>query len=308
MLSIKNLNKTFGKFQALNNVNLEIDKGEIFGFIGPNGAGKSTTMKIISGLLTADSGEVIVDNIDALKNNRKVKEKIGYMPDYIGTYDNLTALEFLDFYASIYGILGKTAKKRAFELLELVNLKDKANSYVEELSRGMKQRLSLARALMHDPKLLILDEPASGMDPKSRFEMRGILKSLGDMDKTVIVSSHILSELGETCSKLGIINKGTMVVQGTLQDIMNSTGNSNAIIISLIDNFDKAVNVIKEYTKNNNVILEGNEVTVNIKDTDEEAYKLLKYLINKDIKVSSYTRKEGNLEELFMEITKGEEK
>ena len=205
MLIIKELEKKYGKFKALNNLNLEINEGEIFGFIGPNGAGKSTTMKIVSGLLLPDSGEVYVDEIDAIKNNKKLKEKIGYMPDFFGVYDNLKSYEYLEFYASIYGISGKDIKKLSMDLLELVNLENKYDSYVDGLSRGMKQRLCLARCLIHNPKLLILDEPASGMDPRARFEMKNILKNLKEMGKTILVSSHILSELGEICTNLGII-------------------------------------------------------------------------------------------------------
>lgn len=307
MLTIKNLKKSFGDFKALDGVNLEIKEGEIFGFIGPNGAGKSTTMKVISGLLSANSGEVYVDGIDALKNNKKLKEKIGYMPDYIGVYDNLTAMEYLEFYGSIYGITGKAAKSKGMELLEVVKLSDKSNVYVDKLSRGMKQRLSLARSLMHDPKLLILDEPASGMDPRARFEMKGILRNLKDLDKTVLVSSHILTELGEICSRIGIIDKGVMVTQGTIDSIMEESGGKNPVAITIIDNIDAGASIVKEFTKSENVTIDGNNILTSIKGGEEEAFALLKTLINNNIKVSSFNRKEGNLEDLFIELTETRE-
>ena len=307
MLTIKNLRKSFGDFKALDDVNLHINEGEIFGFIGPNGAGKSTTMRIISGLLKADSGEVFVDGVDAIRDNKKLKEKIGYMPDYIGVYDNLTALEYLEFYGSIYGVLGKPARKRALELLELVNLKEKANLNVDKLSRGMKQRLSLARALMHDPKVLILDEPSSGMDPRARFEMKGILRSLQKLDKTVIISSHILVELGEICDRVGIIDKGRIVTQGTIDEIMAEAGGSNVIEVNVIDNIEEASNIINSQKGIQNLKIDGKSIIANLNGGEEDAYNLLKILINNNVKVSSFRRKEGNLEDLFIQITEANE-
>lgn len=307
MLTIKNLRKSFGDFKALEDVNLHINEGEIFGFIGPNGAGKSTTMRIISGLLKADSGEVFVDGVDAIRDNKKLKEKIGYMPDYIGVYDNLTALEYLEFYGSIYGVLGKPARKRALELLELVNLKEKANLNVDKLSRGMKQRLSLARALMHDPKVLILDEPSSGMDPRARFEMKGILRSLQKLDKTVIISSHILVELGEICDRVGIIDKGRIVTQGTIDEIMAEAGGSNVIEVNVIDNIEEASNIINSQKGIQNLKIDGKSIIANLNGGEEEAYNLLKILISNNVKVSSFRRKEGNLEDLFIQITEANE-
>ena len=187
MVEIKGLNKFYGKFIALNNLDLHIDKGELFGFVGPNGAGKTTTMKILSGLLKASGGEVYVAGIDAIRQSTELKAMIGYMPDFFGVYDNLKAIEYMEFYASIYGMYGKQATSYCMELMDLVHLSDKANFYVDSLSRGMKQRLCLARSLVHNPQLLILDEPASGLDPRARFEMKGILKNLHEIDKTIII-------------------------------------------------------------------------------------------------------------------------
>ena len=221
MIEIKKLYKHYGDFVALNNLDLSIGKGELFGFVGPNGAGKTTTMRILSGLLKADGGEVYIGEVNALEDNQALKKKIGYMPDFFGVYDNLKAIEYMEFYASIYGITGKKARKLCMELMELVNLSDKAEFYVDSLSRGMKQRLCLARSLVHNPDLLILDEPASGLDPRARFEMKGILKNLNDMGKTIIISSHILSELAEMCTTIGIIEKGSMITKGTVDEIMS---------------------------------------------------------------------------------------
>lgn len=305
MLVIKNLEKSYGKFKALKGVDLEIEKGEIFGFIGPNGAGKSTTMKIVSGLLSPDSGEVYVDGIDAIKENKLLKEKIGYMPDFFGVYDNLMAIEYLEFYASIYGIVGEEARKLSMDLLELVNLSDKYDANVNGLSRGMKQRLCLARCLVHNPELLILDEPASGMDPKSRFEMKGILKNLKSMGKTIIISSHILSELGEICSKVGIIQNGKMVCQGTVDEVTLFATGSAPVTITVIDEVDRAIKIIKEAPTVRNVSADENRITASIIGGDIEAKNLLKSLVIQDIPVISFTKAAGNLEDVFIQITEG---
>ena len=303
MLVIKNLEKSYGNFKALNGLNLEIKKGEIFGFIGPNGAGKSTTMKIISGLLSPDSGEVYVDGIDAIKNNRALKDKIGYMPDFFGVYDNLKAIEYLEFYASIYGIIGEDARKLSMDLLELVNLKDKADAYVDGLSRGMKQRLCLARCLVHNPELLILDEPASGMDPRARYEMKGILRNLKDMGKTIIVSSHILPELGEVCTNIGIVKGGTIVCQGTVDEIMTRAAGASPIVFTVMDKEEEAIKILKELPNISDIKVDGNKITASVSGDDIEVCNVLKALVLKDIPVLNYSRSVGNLEDVFIQIT-----
>lgn len=303
MLVIKNLEKSYGSFKALKGLNLEIQKGEIFGFIGPNGAGKSTTMKIVSGLLSPDSGEVYVDGIDAIKNNRALKDKIGYMPDFFGVYDNLKAIEYLEFYASIYGIVGEEARKLSLDLLELVNLQDKYDANVDGLSRGMKQRLCLARCLVHNPEVLILDEPASGMDPRARFEMKGILKNLKEMGKTIIVSSHILSELGEICTRIGIIKNGAIVCEGTVEEVMLMASGTAPINITVMDKVQEAIGILKEQPEIKEISVDSNKITINLAGGDKEAMDILRRLVLKDIPVINYSKASGNLEEVFIQIT-----
>ena len=303
MLVIKNLEKSYGRFKALNGLNLEIKKGEIFGFVGPNGAGKTTSMKIVSGLLSPDSGEVYIDGVDAIKDNKILKEKIGYMPDFFGVYDNLTALEYLEFYASIYGILGEEGRKLSLELLELVNLADKRDSNVNGLSRGMKQRLCLARCLVHNPELLILDEPASGMDPRARFEMKNILKNLKDMGKTILISSHILPELAEICTNLGIIEKGKLIVQGTVEEIMIKMNHSRPIKLKVLSKVEEAISILAELPNIDKPIQNENEIIFGFKGKEKEVYEILKQLIDRDIEVISFTQESGSLEDVFMRIT-----
>ena len=303
MIEIKKLYKHYGDFVALNNLDLSIGKGELFGFVGPNGAGKTTTMRILSGLLKADGGEVYIGEVNALEDNQALKKKIGYMPDFFGVYDNLKAIEYMEFYASIYGIVGKKAKKLCMELMELVNLSDKAEFYVDSLSRGMKQRLCLARSLVHNPDLLILDEPASGLDPRARFEMKGILKNLNDMGKTIIISSHILSELAEMCTTIGIIEKGSMITKGTVDEIMSRLVASNPIKIQIIENKEEAVKIFKEEPLVKNISIDGDYISLGFTGEQEDEAELLAKLIRNNIKVVSFVRESGNLEEVFMMVT-----
>lgn len=307
MLEIQGLYKRFGKFTALDGLNLDIKKGELFGFVGPNGAGKTTTMKIVTGLLRADSGNVFVDGVHLGKDMRQLKEKIGYMPDFFGVYDNLKVTEYMEFYASIYGKEGQAAKRLIYELLEMVNLEDQAENYVDALSRGMKQRLCLARCLIHDPQLLILDEPASGLDPRARFEMKEILRNLNHMGKTIIISSHILPELSQMCSTIGIIQKGSMVLKGTVEEIMKQMNTSNPLMIEVVEGQEKIVSLLKGNAFVENIAIKGSSYSVGFKGDKKEEARLLSLLIQNEIEVASFSRQEGTLESLFIQITKDEE-
>lgn len=220
MVDIEELTKRYGKFVALDHMNLHIDKGEIFGFVGPNGAGKTTTMRIMCGLLKATSGKVTIDGVDALGRPADVKRKIGYVPDFFGVYDNLKVMEYMDFYGSMYGMSKREVENVADKYLELVALQDKKDEFVDSLSRGMKQRLCVARALIHDPELLVLDEPSSGLDPRSRHDMKNILRDLKEMGKTIVISSHILPELSEMCTSIGVIDHGKIVASGSVDEIV----------------------------------------------------------------------------------------
>lgn len=307
MIEICNLEKLYGRFIALNRLNLHIDQGEVFGFVGPNGAGKTTTMRILSGLLRADGGTATVAGVDALHQCRELKNKIGYMPDFFGVYDNLRAIEYMEFYASAYGIYGKQATDLCMNLMDLVNLSDKAMFYVDGLSRGMKQRLCLARSMVHNPDLLILDEPASGLDPRARFEMKEILKNLNQMGKTIIISSHILSELAEMCTTIGIIDHGQMVVKGTVDEILSHLNISNPLVIRVLEGKEQAITLLKENPLVTNVSLQEQEIVINFKGTEAEEAELLSALVSQGVRVSSFMRQAGNLEEVFMEITGNKE-
>jgi ABC-2 type transport system ATP-binding protein len=304
MLKIENLVKKYGNFTAVDNLNLELGKGDIYGFVGPNGAGKTTTMRVVATLMEATSGTVLVDGINVAQHPVKVRGKIGYMPDFFGVYDNLKVDEYMDFYGSCYGLSKTERNKRSDELLELVNLRDKKENYVDTLSRGMKQRLCLARSLIHNPELLILDEPASGMDPRARIEMKGILKALKDMNKTILISSHILHELAELCSSIGIIERGKLVYSGEIKDIMWKLTGKTILEITVLSDVDKAVSLLREQPLVEDIAGEDNTLEVSYSGNNEDMAKLLKMLINQDIPVMSFTKEEGSLEEVFLEVTK----
>lgn len=304
MLEIKNLTKRYGKFTALDNLNLHIHKGEVFGFVGPNGAGKTTAMKIVAGLLKADSGVVYVDGIDALKQTKEIKDRIGYMPDFFGVYDNLKAMEYMEFFASIYGITGKEARDISRKLIDLVDLSGHEDKYVDSLSRGMKQRLCLARCLIHNPQLLILDEPASGLDPRARFEMKEIIKKLNQQGKTILISSHILPELAQMCTNLGIIEKGKMAAVGTVDEILGAKGAAGPLVMRITENQEKALEVLKQNPDVENITILENSISVVYQGNEEAAAKLLAAIIGHGASVSCFGRESNNnLEALFLQLT-----
>ncbi len=313
MLTIENLTKQYGKFLALDHLNLHIDKGEIYGFVGPNGAGKTTTMRIVCGLLKATGGSVIVDGIDAIRQPDDIKRKVGYVPDFFGVYDNLKVMEYMEFYGSMYGMERREITDISEGLLELVNLSDKKDAFVDALSRGMKQRLCVARALIHNPDLLVLDEPNSGLDPRARFEMKEVLKNLRSMGKTILISSHILPELSELCTSVGIMEHGRLVTSGKVDEIIDASQGNQPIHMKVVyaeteEPLDQYVaTVLKEQPFVEKVSFTDDEVLIHFRGDDLEAARLLNKLFDHHIMVSHYYREKENLESLFLEITGGEE-
>ena len=304
---LKNVTVQYGDKVILDHLNWVVQSNQNWWIKGPNGAGKTTTMKIMAGLVQADGGSVKISGIDALKESRMIKRIIGYMPDFFGVYDNLKVMEYMEFYASIYGITGSKAEKLCRKLMELVDLTDKSEFLVDELSRGMKQRLCLARCLVHDPKLLILDEPASGLDPRARHGIQKIIKRLKEEKKTIIISSHILQELSELCTSVGVIDHGKMVVRGTVDEIMLHLNASNPIQIHINDGVQKAINVLKNESKVKNISISDKDISIGFLGSEDDEAELLKKLISNDIKLSSFARQSGNIEEIFMKATEKRE-
>lgn len=307
MLEIKDLVKDYGKFRAVDHLNLTVPQGSIFGFVGPNGAGKTTTMKIMAGLLRATSGSIFIDGVDAAVDAAQLKERIGYMPDFFGVYDNLKVTEYMDFYAGTYYIPYKERGPIIDNLLELVDLSHKKDAYVDSLSRGMKQRLCLARSLIHDPDVLILDEPASGLDPRARMEMKEIMKQLGEMGKTVIISSHILPELAEMCTEVGIIDSGKLRAQGTVNEIMKLFSKKRRVLVRVMDEQEKLVRLLSQEPAVSEIGEVMGETEFAFDGDDKALTMLLAALVHNGLPVLGFREKEGNLEELFMQVTGGEQ-
>ncbi len=308
MLHINKLTKKYGSFTAVSHLSLHIPEGDLFGFVGPNGAGKTTTIRMVCGLLRATSGTVKIGNVKGAVGSREMKRMIGYVPDFFGVYDNLKVREYMDMYGSMYGMYARDIARLTEDLLELVNLSYKKEVYVDTLSRGMKQRLCVARALLHNPKLLLLDEPSSGLDPRARVEMKELLKNLHSMGKTILISSHILSELSEMCTSIGIMNHGQLITSGRIEEIMAQLSGGNRIHIQIASGMETAVRILQEHA---GVVLESvreNEVIVTSSSTDEEISALIGALIQNEVILTGFYREEGNLESLFMQLTGGDEK
>lgn len=307
MLRIQNLRKRFGNTEALKGINLEVQTGEVFGFVGQNGAGKTTTMKIMTGLLAADGGTVEFNGVDLLFNNKYMKTVIGFVPDYFGTYNNLKAIEYMEFFASMYGLSGREAHGRCMRMMDMFMISDKADVYVDNLSRGMKQKLCMARALLHDPDLLVLDEPTSGMDPQSRLEVKGLLKELGKTGKTIIISSHILPELSEMCDSIGVIERGEILYQGSMDEIVSAVNVSNPLNLRILDKVEEAVKMLREHPLTKSMMIDGKDIQLSFRGDANAEAQLLEQMVASGIKVLSFGRKRDSLETVFMRITNQEE-
>ncbi|MDD6481061.1 MAG: ABC transporter ATP-binding protein [Lachnospiraceae bacterium] len=307
MLQINHLYKNYGKFMAVQDLNLHIPQGDLFGFVGPNGAGKTTTIRMVCGLMLPTAGNIVINGVDALTNPKEIKRQIGYVPDFFGVYDNLKVKEYMDFYGSMYRMNSREVERIADDLLELVNLSDKKEVYVDTLSRGMKQRLCVARALIHNPGLLVLDEPNSGLDPRARVEMKELLLNLKSMGKTIVISSHILSELSEMCNSIGIMNRGNLVMAGTIENVMTNVFGNDKIIISVENEMETAVRFLKEQSGIKVESVGEKEIKISHELSNEELAKMIAYIINQGVVVTGFHKQEGNLESLFMQLTGGNE-
>lgn len=304
MIQTINLTKRYGDLIALSNLNLEIQAGDAFGFIGPNGAGKTTTIKILSTLLKPTWGEARIDGLSVGPvNARQVRSIIGYVPDFFGSYEDMVVKEYLEFFASAYNINGEQRRSVIDDVLSLTDLSHKAEADVNSLSRGMQQRLSVARVLLHDPKVLLMDEPASGLDPRARIEMRELLKELHRMGKTILISSHILLELADLCNKVGIIEQGELKFVGTTDEMLARARTGNVVHV-IVDRTDAAAEALRQMPG----VLEVQRGGVDLKITLDEnrtAADVASRLIHDGFRLMRLEEEKVNLETAFMRLTKG---
>ncbi len=305
MIETHDLTKVYGDLYAVNRVNLKLEKGDVFGFIGPNGAGKTTTMRILATLLNPTFGEAYVCGYSIYTNPREIRRLIGFMPDFFGVYDDMTVMEYLEFFAAAYRIRPPKRRKICEEVLELVDLAFKRDALVTSLSRGMTQRLGLARVLLHDPQVLLLDEPASGLDPRARIEIRSLLKELRNMGKTILVSSHILPELADICNKIGIIERGEMLVQGDVKEVMAKVRRNVVLQVAVADGTDRAAKLLEDHPDVESVGEKDGVLEVTLREGIVDYTFIPALLLENGLKLRMLREQEISLETAFLKLTKG---
>ena len=305
MIKTVALTKKYGDSYAIREINLDLAAGDLFGFIGPNGAGKTTTMKILATLLNPTEGEAYVCGHSIYKDPREIRRLVGYMPDFFGVYDDMKVIEYLEFFAAAYRIRGPRRRQVCNEKLELVDLDFKRDAYANTLSRGQTQRLGLARVLLHEPQVLLLDEPLSGLDPRARIEMRAVMRRLGQQGKTIMVSSHILPELADMCNKVGIIDRGVMTVNATVADVMKQVRQRVVLHIAVTGDQDAASRKLSAHEIVDNVAQRNGHIVVTLKAGIEEYADLSPLLVQSGHKIRLFREEEVNLESAFMALTKG---
>ena len=305
MIELIDFGKDYGDFTAVECLNLKIEAGEMFGFIGPNGAGKSTTIRFLATLLKATRGEGIVNGHSVTHDPMAVRKSVGYMPDSFGVYDGMKVWEFLDFFAVAYRIERSARKQVICDVLELLDLTHKRDDYVNGLSRGMKQRLCLAKTLVHDPPVLILDEPASGLDPRARVEVKALLKELRRMGKTILISSHILTELADCCTSIGIIERGQLLMHGPIEQVCRRIRSDRVIEIKFTEHMDVGLAVLRSSPFLRDLRVENQRATVELATDDAGVADLLRQLTQQGVGIRSFAERDPTLEDVFMLVTKG---
>lgn len=305
VVRVRNLWVRYGKLEAVRGISFDIPKGDVFGFIGPNGAGKSSTIRVLATLQSRFEGTAQVCGIKVNEDPDRVRERIGYMPDFFGVYEDLTAREYLHFFAAAYRIPRQQRKAVVNDVLELTDLTHKIDSPVDALSRGMKQRLALARVLLHDPDLLLLDEPASGLDPRARIEVRELLKAMQEMGKTILISSHILHELAQLCTRIGIIEAGQLVAEGSLDDIFRQLSLRRVVHVQLAGNVDGIAGRLREVPGVDSVEQQTDRLAIRLREDELPVEDLHAVIVELGGRIRMYQPEAMDMETAFMKLTEG---
>lgn len=305
MIELRNFTKRYGDFTAVDNLSLRIEPGELFGFIGPNGAGKSTTIRFLVTLLRADEGVGIVNGFSVAKQPMDVRRSLGYMPDVFGVYDGMKVWEFLDFFAAAYQIPLGRRKKIVGDVMELLDIAGKRDAYVNSLSRGMAQRLCLAKTLVHDPPVLILDEPTSGLDPRARLEVKALLGELRSMGKTILIASHILSELADCCTSIGIIERGQLLMHGPIDDVYRRIRRNRRVEIRFVAERDRGLAILRRHPRLVDLSESSDRIVAELAVDDAALADLSDELHREGVRIASFADRDPSLEDVFMTVTKG---
>lgn len=305
MIETRKLTKTYGNLVAVNEIDLNLAEGDVFGFIGPNGSGKTTTMRMIATLLNPDYGEAYVCGKSIYTHPQEIRRMVGFMPDFFGVYDDMTVLEYLEFFAAAYRINGADRRRVCEEKLDLVDMAFKRDAMVSQLSRGQTQRIGLARVLLHEPAVLLLDEPASGLDPRARIEIRNLIRRLGELNKTIMVSSHILPELADVCTRVGMIEKGNLIVDGYVAEVMRKARQSVVLNVGVRGSTEKAARLIEEHHDVGSAEIEDGTINVVLKQGVQDYSFLPTLLVEAGFPITLFREEEVNLETAFLQLTKG---
>jgi ABC-2 type transport system ATP-binding protein len=305
-IEIAALTRSFGDTLALNGLHLTVERGDLFGFIGANGAGKTTTLRILATFLAPSSGAARVLGHDVVREAQAVRHVIGYLPDFFGVYQDMEVTEYLDFFAACYRIRAAQRDKTVRDVLELVGLTEKRGALIATLSRGMQQRLGLARVLIHDPQVLLLDEPASGLDPRARIEMMAILQELQRLGKTILISSHILSELETLCNRVAIVEKGQLIYAGPVQGVRDHLATGRVFWVKVAGEPAPAVALLRSLPQIQNVEADERRLKVTLHDHDTDPGCIAESLVHGGVRLLSLEEEELGLEEVFLRVTRGD--
>jgi ABC-2 type transport system ATP-binding protein len=306
MIEIRRLHRQFGSIWAVNDISFEVPSGQVFGYIGPNGAGKTTSMRILATLDNPTFGDALVDGYSVIKDPDRVRRRLGFMPDAFGTYPNVNCFEYLDFFARAYGLSGSDRRRALDRVLAFTGLDELSEKPIRGLSKGMKQRLCLGRALIHDPPALVLDEPAAGLDPRARIELRDMINHLAAIGKSILISSHILTELAEMCDRVAIIERGRLLVNGTVEEIRKKLVPNREVKIQVLGDTTAIQTWLGEQPGIGQVLVEGDSVRFAHNGTREDEAEMLRAMILAGLRIAEFGSHITSLEEVFMRVTKGE--